>query len=241
MQLCGKAGVLGCLLFSAAVSEDEGNKHTGNSESDYLLRVVGLTSAFYVGSGADPGFECTVGVHKEPLEIGHTFGGGGGGEVWQHSGLVVTLDAASRKRALAEQVALHLRVEAASVPFKLQSSTLYVGGLREAVEIPMHWEVHGRPACPPYHCLIPQPQVSPASEPHCGWAPPLSALSLVGTPEDGEAATLEVDILPLLAQNFTALKIWTSPTSVSEVGMWQTPRFLLRSLSLARVTRETMV
>jgi len=228
------------LILGAAAALAAGSGEHGESSHE-APNVVGLTSSFFVGGGAAPGYECTIGIHRPPLEIGHTFGAGGGGEVWHHSSLLITLDGRSLRRAQDDDLALLLEIETERAPFKLQASTMFIGALPGSVESPMHQEAHGRPSCPPRHCLIPQPQVAATSQPHCGWEPPLEALSMMGQIQEGDVATMEVDLRPLLRKNSSSLKVWAAPTSLSDVGMWQTPRFLLRSLKLGQASREIFV
>jgi len=228
----------------------------------YSPQVFGITSVFFVESraGSRPGFECSVGAGRgEQPAISHSFGGGGGGEVWQHSGLVVRLDNAHGHGheqqhhqhgllhgGVAQQVAMRIQLAKTEMPFQHQPSTIYIGGLHESVHGPSHWEVHGKPTCPPQLCLMPRPEVNvdPAvmilSKPHCGWAPPLNTLTLTPSAHEHEP-TLDVDISHFLAQNVTVFKIWAVPIAVSEVGMWQTSRLSLKSLSLHRVPAETLV
>lgn len=255
-------------------------------QGTYSAEVVGITSAFYVRSGgaSGPSFECTVGAHREPFKISHSFGVGGGGEVWQHAGLVVTLRGEAESKAAA-QVAMRIQLSETKMPFEQQPSSIYIGALPQGVHSPMHWEVHGRKACPPQVCLMPQPEValwlsdaaaSPdgrghsgtlpsdaagshwqstssgevassfdevvmVAEPHCGWAPPLSAITFKS--ERGNNSALEVDVSHWLAQNISVFKVWAVPLALGEAGMWQTRTLSLTSLSLRQeeLGAETMI
>lgn len=274
---------LGVLLFlGAPLASVAADEHATRQAGPYSVEFVGITSAFFVRSGGavGPGFECTVGARKGPLRITHSFGVGGGGEVWQHSGLVVMLSGHVEARTKpAPRVALRIRLADAKMPFEQQPGSIYIGALTEPVHSPMHWEVHGRKACPPQFCLMPQPEValslsaeatlrgqeghshshghssssslpegddaadsaswqSPSSfaktvevaAPHCGWAPPFSALTF--QPERGNITTLDVDISHWLAQNISAFKVWAVPITLGEAGMWQTKMLSLSSLTL---------
>mmetsp|Transcript_101250 Transcript_101250/g.253811 ORF Transcript_101250/g.253811 Transcript_101250/m.253811 type:complete len:249 (+) Transcript_101250:41-787(+) len=228
--------------------------HVAAESSLSSPEVLGISSVFFIESrsGSKPGFECNIGAPKGELPaISHSFGGGGGGEVWQHSGLFVSLGDHVHMQhrhvhRRAEQVAMRIQLTKIDMPFEEQPSTIYIGGLRESVHGPSHWEVHGKFVCPPQMCLMPRPEVEVdptvmvLSKPHCGWAPPLNALTLTLSAHEREPS-MEVDISHFLAQNVTVFKIWAAPLAVSEVGMWQTTRLSLKSLSLHRVPLETLV
>lgn len=247
------AGLLCALLLSppaAAATEDAEE----SSSLHFSPEVFSVSSAFYVNSrmASRPGFECSLlkRKHQVPL-ISSSFGAGGGGERWQHSGLIVRLNSsepvARLRGASTHQVVMRIQLSKAEMPFQEMPSKLYVGGLLDPIHSPSHWEVHGKSVCPPVLCLMPRPEaevdrdVMVLSKPHCGWAPPLSTLALTAPLQNEPEPTLEVDVSHFLARNVTALKIWSVPTAVSEGGMWQTARLSLKSLSLHRTSAETLV
>jgi len=203
--------------------------------------VIGLNSRFYVGA-APGGFSCTAAVHEDLFRISHSFGAGGGGELWQHSALIIEIPPQLRARSVAtgrttnrSSSAVLLRL-VANVTL-LHSSTSYAlraSPIQEDLHVPMHLEVNEGEECPPQPCLPPAPQVPVrVARPECGWALPEVTLSLPITVDDGHGLTFEADIAPLLELfDVKAVKLWSSPTSVSTDGLWQTPLLKLRSLSL---------
>mmetsp|Transcript_15975 Transcript_15975/g.34580 ORF Transcript_15975/g.34580 Transcript_15975/m.34580 type:complete len:261 (-) Transcript_15975:46-828(-) len=232
------------LFFGLACS------HKAGSSSHH---VAGLRSAFYNRGGDVDGSECTViKQHKEGLlPLTHSFGGGGGGEVWEHDAVIVVLDhlhleADGRHGREGQVNTLRLHLRRPWIPFAAMEPKLYVQGVQEVVKAPSHWEVQGRHACPTEVCLMPAPEVNRSTIPACGWAPPQDALSLHqyeaedqsnsngnGKSHEADRRILaEVDISPFLQRHYSSLKIFSIPTALASSGMWQTHTMSLESVEL---------
>lgn len=236
------------LLASPAAAADSERRSTVAAGSrSFSAEVAGITSAFYVRSGgaSGPEYQCTIGVHKEPLDIMHSFGSGGGGEVWQHAGLVVTLrggpgdggrpGGATARSGRSGQVVMRIQLAETKMPFEMQPASLYVGAIPEAeaavAQGPMHWEVHGRKeACPPQVCLMPRPEVS-------GWLVGSASSRGGGSPGSslaGEAAAAATAPQCGWAPALNALTFQSEPGNVTTLDV-DISRWLARNVSAFKV------
>jgi len=229
-------GVLVICVLSAVIARSKADE-----VADALSpTVVGLSSRFYIG--AEPGFSCTAAIHASLFRIGHTFGAGGGGELWQHSALIVEIPPDDRASVSRGRSAAVLRLVANATLLRSTPYAVYASPVQKELHVPMHLEVNEFGDCPPQPCLIPAPKVPVhVARPKCGWALPDVSLSLPITADDGHELTFEADVSPLLSFNVKAVKVWSSPTAVSADGLWQTPWLSLRSLSLRTMSDAAFI
>mmetsp|Transcript_86477 Transcript_86477/g.185313 ORF Transcript_86477/g.185313 Transcript_86477/m.185313 type:complete len:269 (-) Transcript_86477:48-854(-) len=201
-----------------------------------LEGTISLSSSFIVGSGNSPAMTCTAltlrSGSKAQGRLFHTFGAGGGGEVWRYSGVAVPLNEATRQGFdLSQPLGLQFRLSAnGAESWSQQPSIVHVSGMEGTLPRVMHRETLDKDACPPPFCLVPDPEVDVGtSMPHCGWAPPLPGIAATAPRAQGHV-NIDIDITSLAAANYSMLKVWVTPLSLTHAGMWQTPEFTLESI-----------
>lgn len=193
--------------------------------------VLGVTSHFFVGSGAAPEAECAVGHQHSTAKEGifSTYGAGGAGAMWQQSSLVISFSAASDHFAADSTVGLRLRFMAKTNPF-VQASVVHVSALTAAGSVPGEFNWKGN-SCPPSFCLMPEVNLPGAAAPDCGFGKTGSTITTaVGPSSDGEME-MEIDVTQLVRERNTRLRVWVAPSELSQEGMWSTPKFTLASLN----------
>lgn len=180
-------------------------------------------------------------AQQEPDYVQSSFSAGAGGAAWNLGMAVAYLNTAGLN-APGVTAYLNLGLSSSDPGWTLQTGVVTVSGLSEMLPQTMEWKATGPNGemlgCPPSYCEMPEPingsQYGPANgNGDCGFAPARDNVSQPA-PKPGENATLDFDITPLVAANYTVFQISTSP-SVGSQGFWQSARYTVTSLGFSAV------
>lgn len=205
-----------------------------------LEGVIAISSSFFQGPWGEPTRACEgVPLNRTTHSQGqgkmyHSFGAGGGGELWRYGAVVMQLPRSESGLWRRPWLQLVLAARGHNLRRLREDVLFHVGALPEQVPtIPWRWEKWSNTSkCPPSYCLIPKVPSAAASMPECGWAPRLSpSVTVKGTLASG-LLTVDADLGPIAAGNYTSVAISVTPARSPQLVMWQTPEFSIESADL---------
>jgi len=166
--------------------------------------------------------------------IYHSFGAGGGGELWRYGAIVMPLSQGDAGSKSQQRLQLVLAAHGRDLRQLQESLVFHVSALAKPLP-KASWNLEERATitkCPPSFCLVPEVPETPATIPKCGWAPELKpSVDVKGTLANG-TMTLDASLAPFHSGNHTAVMIWVTPVRSPQLVMWQTPEFSIESADI---------